>query len=85
MTAAAIAASPSMADPMRRSISPPIWLPLKPGADRPRLLAVARYLAGDGDIGVVVPPVVGSVADADFREFDIAGAAGVELVLHLAG
>ena len=29
MTAAAMAASPSMADPMTRSISPPIWLPLK--------------------------------------------------------
>jgi hypothetical protein len=54
-------------------------------ADRPGLLAIARDLAGDRDVGIVVPPVVSSVADADFRKLDVAGASGVELVLHLAG
>ena len=84
MTAAAIAASPSMADAHDTLDLAADLAAFEVCADRPGLLAIAGDLAGDGDVGVVVPPVVGPVVDAYFGELDVAGAFGAELVLHLA-
>ena len=63
MTAAAMAASPSMADADDTLDLAADLAAFEVCADRPGLLAIARDLAGDRDVGIVVPPVVSPVAD----------------------